>query len=217
MGFNKQWGWVVAVTSLLISLPAAGQADKAHITVVVCNSAGVSSGMLRLAESEASMIFRTAGIEITWMDWSDWRGLFTEKQYMLHIVHDGKTRSPLVFGEAFLGENESGTYADIFFDRIGATNYGYGDETARLLGYVAAHELGHLLLGSHSHSTFGIMSSVWNRDSLKMIEVGILVFTKEESVKMRHRLARDRGAIVAAGLPLAEAGARPRRLPGFLP
>jgi hypothetical protein len=47
-----------------------------------------------------------------------------------------------------------------------------GSET--ILGLVMAHEVGHLLLGSHSHSTSGIILASWQRQELTAAGKGAL-------------------------------------------
>jgi hypothetical protein len=41
-----------------------------------------------------------------------------------------------------------------------------GVRTETLLGFVIAHELGHLLLGPHAHKGHGLMRPVWTRTDL---------------------------------------------------
>jgi hypothetical protein len=112
----------------------------------------------------------------------------------LHIVPDGKTSSDLIFGEAFLGEDGTGKYSDVFFSRIAKAV----DKTnvANLLGAVSAHELGHLLLGTRSHSLMGIMEPVWANESLRRIGMGTLQFSQEQSQLMKRRL--DPGSVSLA-------------------
>jgi hypothetical protein len=58
-----------------------------------------------------------------------------------------------------------------------------------LLGTVVAHELGHLLLGSHAHSQVGIMVPVWEEESLRNMGMGHLLFTREQSSLMKMRVS----------------------------
>ena len=105
---------------------------------------------------------------------------------MLHIVRDGRTSNDFVFGEAFLGEDGRGQYCDVFFDRLRQSQEDF--DLALLLGAVSAHELGHLLLGSNSHSRTGIMEPRWKKESVGKIEKGMLQFTKEQGDLMRKRI-----------------------------
>ena len=103
--------------------------------------------------------------------------------------------SDFVFGEAFLGPDGKGAYADVFFDRLrqasGMPNI------AQLLGAVSAHELGHLLLGSHSHALNGIMEPTWTSESLRRISMGTLTFTPDQQRSIRSRVGYEN---VAASL-----------------
>ena len=54
-----------------------------------------------------------------------------------------------------------------------------------ILGCVMAHELGHLLLGSNSHSDRGIMLSRWEVNQVRHLMMGALLFTPEQSKLMR--------------------------------
>src|SRR5258708_22850875 len=67
MRFNRKHLWrFVAV--LLGAGVAAAEGMPAQITVLVNNSAGVSTNVLKQAEQEAAGIFRPAGVEIVWMN-----------------------------------------------------------------------------------------------------------------------------------------------------
>jgi hypothetical protein len=57
-----------------------------------------------------------------------------------------------------------------------------------VLGYVLAHEIGHLLFGSNSHSVNGIMSPHWNGPELRRISEGNLLFLPDESRMLWKRL-----------------------------
>ena len=54
-----------------------------------------------------------------------------------------------------------------------------------ILGCVMAHELGHLLLGSNSHSDRGIMLPRWEVNQVRQLMMGALLFTPEQSKLMR--------------------------------
>jgi len=58
------------------------------------------------------------------------------------------------------------------------------------LAHALAHEVGHLLLWSKSHSPGGIMKAQWSRSGLKAIEQGKLAFSLEEAQSMKANLLR---------------------------
>jgi hypothetical protein len=53
------------------------------------------------------------------------------------------------------------------------------------LGCAIAHELGHLLLGTDSHSQSGIMQSRWESVQFRQLTIGTLLFTAEQSERIR--------------------------------
>jgi hypothetical protein len=80
-----------------------------------------------------------------------------------------------VLGDALLDERGVGYYAYAFYDRVQriAEEHGLGHA---LLGNVLAHEVGHLLLGSKSHSVSGIMAAHWNGEELRRVSEGTMFF-----------------------------------------
>jgi hypothetical protein len=198
-GFRRWWGWQLVVV-LWGTTAMAGTRDGVlpKITVLVNNSAGVSQKVLRKAEVDAGLIFRAAGVEVEWEDCSSDLAVDVCRQapvsnliFVLHIVPTGRTSTDSVFGVAFLGEGGIGKYCDVFLDRVEETQSEVGNDAGHLLGAVAAHELGHLLLGPHGHSRVGIMTPVWKEQSLREIDMGTLLFTREQASFMRARLGRE--------------------------
>jgi len=198
MGFGKCW-WGCALLVLLwgtMAKAGTGEGDLPEITVLVNNSADVSRTVLRRAENDAERIFRAAGVEIEWADCRSDAVVDLCQQvlganpfvFVLHIVPTGKMSTDSVFGVAFLGEGGIGKYCDVFFDRVEETQRESGTGAAHLLGAVVAHELGHLLLGSHAHAYVGIMTPTWQEQSLRAIEMGTFFFTREQGAFMRERL-----------------------------
>ena len=163
------------------------------ITVFVYNSARVSSPDLARSEQEAGTIFRQAGIASAWVDCTGSSADICHhpagpNQFVLHIVPGGQTSTDAVFGVAFLGPDGIGKYSDVFYNRIEQMHRDFGTSPAQLLGTVAAHEIGHLLLGSNSHSLTGVMSPRWNRQELERVGMGRLGFSAEQSSRMRARI-----------------------------
>ena len=124
----------------------------------------------------------------------------TPDQFVLHIVPTGRTSTDSVFGVAFLGSDGRGKYCDVFFHRIEEEHRKSGANTSQLLGAVAAHELGHLLLGSNAHSLAGVMTPVWEDQILSKVAMGTLYFTSEQSAVMRTRIGRKELQLTRLGM-----------------
>ena len=88
--------------------------------------------------------------------------------------------------------------AIIFYQRaldLARTGYVHEQE---ILAAAMAHEIGHLLLGSNSHSSTGIMRAKWNRDELELARLGRLLFTPEQSALIRAEVLARAGQQTAS-------------------
>jgi hypothetical protein len=228
MGFTSNRLRLMLSVVLLAGTARAAHSGNSKITVLVNDEARVPPAILLSAEQETARIFHMAGIELVWVNCNagaepDQCAQFLgSNQFMVHIVRSGVTRNKCVLGESFLGEDGNGKYTDVYFERIQWAQREFGADEAQLLGRVSAHELGHLLLGTHAHSAVGIMKPQWDPRSLREIGLGVLVFTKEQSRLMKTRIMNNRqnGSVLRTSFdsPLpAVYEANPRRRQGFLP
>jgi hypothetical protein len=187
-------GWILGLLSVVLLYGSVAAQTEGGMRVLVYDNARVPATVVEKAGLEAARIFGTAGIELTWISCTgdgespECHAGPSKGQLVLHIVPRGKTLSGSVYGEAFLASDGAGKYADIFFDRVAAVHREFGSDVSRLLGAVAAHEIGHLLLGLHGHSWVGIMTPTWNKKSLQQIDMGELLFTREQEVRMKERI-----------------------------
>ena len=228
MGFTNNRLALMLSVVLWAGAARAANGGNAKITVLVNDEVRVAPAVLSRAEDETVRIFRLAGIEIAWVNCNagaepdPCAQFLGANQFMVHIVQSGVTRTKCVLGESFLGEDGTGKYADVYFERIQWAHREFEADVAQLLGRVSAHELGHLLLGTHAHSAVGIMKPQWDPPNLRRIELGVLVFTKEQSRLMKTRIAWNwkNGSLLRTSfdpaLP-AVYGVSPLRRPGFLP
>jgi hypothetical protein len=184
------------------SLHAAPQAalktqptEKKQITVRIRNYAHIDSGVLLKAETRANKILQEAGAEAVWVvcfDGSTWStdmacsslpGPMDLTVNMLPFPRSERFRlRGDVFGYAAEdGEQGFGCDAWIFYDSIKSFAVEREMSLAQLLGHVFAHELGHLLLGTNSHSGMGLMRSQWSSRELFDANHGGLFFSASES------------------------------------
>lgn len=203
MEFKAKLGIPWAIV-LLASLSLA-RAESVPITVLMTNNAGVAKPILIEGEQEAARILGKAGVDVLWINCP------TESpaeetlchhapdanHFTLHMVLGKQPSADSVFGMAFLGNDGNGKCGDVFFNRIQQAHRDYGVNTAFLMGAITAHELGHLLLGSHAHSLTGIMEPVWRKESLRQIAMGTLLFTQQQASLMQKRNSRQEIALSA--------------------
>ena len=184
-------------TNLLGKAPARALAG-ARLTISVYNDAEVPADVLKPAENEASQVFRHAGIEVTWLNCRVPAESEEESQVCreavfpehlhLQIVRRSLGLKGETMGISFQADDGSGCYADLFYEPMQQLHQSDGADIASLLGHVAAHEIGHLLLGTNSHSAEGIMHAHWTAQELANSKVAGLVFLEKEARRMRAKL-----------------------------
>lgn len=215
MGFTIKTAAALLLFPIIAGMWASAQTEVHNtlgITILVYNDAGVSQSQLSAAERQASFIFRRAGVAVEWLPCLEasreaeaCRRLLRPDQFVLRIVHEEHASNDIVFGVAFL-RADGGKYCDVFFDRIKRLHHESGVDVPDLLGAVMAHELGHLLLGSHSHSPFGIMAARWQQKNLDCVSMGWLFFTSDQASRMRRRIQNSQ---VRREAPVQYARTRP--------
>lgn len=171
---------------------------SARVTISVYNDAEVPADVLKPAENEASQVFRHAGIEVSWLNCrvpavsEEESPACRETEFPHHLHLRIVLRSLGLKGEtmgiSFQADDGSGCYADLFYEPMEQLHQSDGADIASLLGHVAAHEIGHLLLGTNSHSAEGIMQAHWTAEGLANSKAGGLVFLEREAHRMRARL-----------------------------
>ena len=78
-------------------------------------------------------------------------------------------------------ETGPGSEAALAYDRIKDLARSWDADPRQLLGFAAAHELGHLLLRMPGHSRTGrCMRAAWNPEELRRAARGEFVFAPEE-------------------------------------
>ncbi len=189
---------LVSLVGLPLMLGARTVEERPKVLVSVFNKAGVDDATVLLAEKMVSQIYEEAGLSIIWKNCLAQPELERERcietvdnrHFVLSIEHQARTLETDIYGVAFLGEDGSGSYCDVFYDRIAELHHRGRASEATILGIVAAHELGHLLLGSHAHSSIGIMRPQLQAKDFWAPELGATTFSRQQSQRISHRLLR---------------------------
>jgi len=169
----------------------------------VFNDASVPAEILAQGEARAAHILAQAGIQVEWLNCAA-GGSHVPDQFeepspcsritypshlSVRIVSTAQSVREEVFGEAFTGREGKGTYIKLFYAHLAEPNAHLPLGEGELLGCVIAHEVGHLLLGTDSHSHEGIMQGRWQDAQLREAGKGNLQFTPSQAAFMRDCLA----------------------------
>jgi hypothetical protein len=106
---------------------------------------------------------------------------------------------PYVMGSAWIGGRRGGQ-ANAFYDRL-QEFAGRSDrqDTGILLGYVMAHELGHVLRAEPGHSPTGVMKACWSQRDVPWMLQAVVGFSRADLKRIFDVIAERRSAVVRTG------------------
>lgn len=161
---------------------AAPQHDPRRLAVAVYDYAGVEPATLAAAERIAGDVYLRAGIEIEWVEPDGFEDAAT-----LYVNLLSKDMASPFFGlKETVGFATPGSLtANAIYDRVREIAHERRLPCGVMLGYVIAHELGHLLLPAHSHSDSGLMRA--NLD-VELAAEKKLRFTSDQAALILERL-----------------------------
>lgn len=203
--------FVVTTTDPLEAAQLSGAAPQAdnQIRIRVYDYAGVNEDVLQKAEDVTTGIFQKAGVNFVWFTCAR-NGKFSDKascpdamdttdlilSIVSHSMSKGLRGKDEVGGLAVDAPDDFSGHAWVFFDRAKEAAAKHLLNLANVLGNLVAHELGHLLLGSSSHSKIGLMRARWSHEELIAANRGELSFSAAEreriqkGVEARYRASR---------------------------
>jgi hypothetical protein len=158
------------------------------ITVLVFNFRQAPPETLLKAEKEAGRILEQVGVPVIWRDCPT--GNEPCRKGPGHVFLLAMMVGPVqnkfldtISGYALLPAHLAAVYFD-YLPRMSGGESNKND-TALILGCVIAHELGHLLLGAHGHSRWGIMQAQWGIEQTRLALMSQLSFLPEEARLMK--------------------------------
>jgi hypothetical protein len=157
---------------------------QVRVTVYVFDgSAQFRPGDLITAEMLAAKIFEKVGIQVMWVADASAANL------LLRVWKSSIVQGTRVTSDA-LGFRLSMNEAVVLSDATRKIAANWKVDPVLCLGLTIAHEMGHLLLQSETHSVSGVMKARWLRGDLAAAERGGLTFTPQEGHFMRNGLRR---------------------------
>ena len=192
----------------------AGTDGSKQITIRIHDYAQVEFSILVNAERVTDDILQEAGVEVVWIECSD--GPMPAKQpacetprgpavLTLNLLPRSMSRRLHLPADAFgvaLEDEEGGLGFDawIFCDLVNDAAAQKQLTRSVLLGTVIAHELGHLLLSTNSHSAFGLMRANWSSKELSAVEHRAMYFSSPESKRIQQAVMSRRQYVSYSGV-----------------
>ena len=182
------------------------------LVLSVFNDASVPPETLAQGETRAAHILAQAGIQVEWLNCVS-EGSHVPDQFeppspcsriaypshlSVRIALTGRSVKDDIFGEAFTDSDGRGTYVTLYYAHLADPTTHLPLSDAELLGHVIAHEVGHLLLGTDSHSHDGIMQGRWADVQLREARKGHLQFSASQAAFMRECLGEGTKKRVSA-------------------
>lgn len=170
--------------------------DRPALAVQICNLSRADGRLLSRAEAVAARVYSDAGIESSW--------LTVEKPEPLELtiqVNPGlsqRSDRKDAFGIAMTDSDPARSFlADVFLGNIEELATSRTDE-AFLLGYVMAHEVGHLLGLPHVAQT--VMAESWKSRDLPRMAAGLVRFSPNQAERLRAALLLRRQGRLASSV-----------------
>jgi hypothetical protein len=181
------------------------------ITLRVYDYAQVSRPALLAAEGEATRILRQASVELRWVDCptveaerDSYRQCLSaglEDALVIRVLPKAmvglQEKTADTLGSAIGCDHGPCSVAGVYYDRVRSLSGAATAPVPTLLGRVMAHEIGHILLGPQAHSRTGIMRAYWTDHELSSAASQEMVFTAEQSHRMKSRIAEQAQAGLA--------------------
>jgi hypothetical protein len=178
------------LTTVVLLAAATGFAQPLTISVQMIDDYGAPKGTVSAAQRDAAHILGMAGVKL------DWHQAKTPGGLTLYLL---ERRMVPTGGDALgyaLIDPISGSgcnCAHMVFPAIESVARQWQTSNSTVLGAVIAHEIGHLLLNSSTHSSSGIMSANFGYSQIAEASRGDLLFTEEQAAILRSRVALFRG------------------------
>ncbi len=185
---------LLGITGLAFPGHALAGDEPPAITILVANYSQASPAILASAESEAGRILEQSGLRASWIECSVGPSTISTQDPCQKAPEANGIRLRILPAPV-LDKFQDSVFGFAVHPVLASVYYEFASRRARsddaefelpiILGCVMAHELGHLLLGSNSHSDKGIMLPRWEVNQVRQLMMGRLLFTPDQSNLMR--------------------------------
>ena len=176
------------------------------------NNFGVPAADLAVAREHAQAILQQAGLNIVWADcWVGGRQPAAATRHRCQepvggdiVLRLQKTREAdrsrfVSMGFSLVGIAGAAPFlSTVYVDRVDSVARGAGIDPRRVLGLAIAHEIGHVLLNSNTHSPTGLMRADWSRNELRRKDAAAWHFLEAEAAQFASRRSSGNDAASTA-------------------
>lgn len=196
--------WIVFACALQPGRALAQTHDTHAVTIRIYDYASMSPTPIEQAQEYVTALYAQIDVHIVWAETlrpHARRGRVCERdpgELVINILPPAMSRrmdlTNVTLGHAAVTPFDGGTIAYVLFDRITDVASTSNASAADVLAVVMAHELGHLLLPSGSHSPTGLMRPTWNPNDFRAHNRQQWQFTSAQADAIRGLLTRRLGA-----------------------
>jgi hypothetical protein len=196
----------VTVVIGLLTMPATSQAARTRLDVRVYDTEMMPAADQSVALRAAAGVLAAAGIDVGWVICGESGapgnpdvcqtplGPADLSLRLARLPAAPSARGQLELGYSLVDTSaRDGKLATVYVDRVDWLAKQAGAAAPVVLGFAAAHEIGHLLLGTNAHASHGIMRAVWSRSELEHENAGDWRFSRAEGSRMRASVAERNG------------------------
>ncbi len=198
---------------MLLPLPAAAAETLwTEVTVRVYDATGAAPNARHAALEIAASIVSAASVELVWRHCNQPPTVEAKSdrpyanpcdrplrpgELAVRIVRSGGTvddqARELPLGDALINtRNGGGVLATIYIDRVDWMAALTGVDPRALLGRAIAHELGHLLMATSTHSANGLMRPIWLQSEIRRRHNNDWTFRPTDIAAIKARTALQR-------------------------
>jgi hypothetical protein len=198
---------VVVILGLrTVSLSGRAGTPEFPLLMVLDDRAAVAPTVLDQAQREAFRILWHEGISISWVpvppssggpvnaeDLAADRRTFAGRLIVQpRLPKNSAARSKFLMGATPPSARRCSGESYVFLDQIAAFAEARRADSGVVMGTVAAHEIGHLLLRDGGHAGEGLMRTPWTLADWRRATLGLLLFSPSEATAMQTTISTCR-------------------------
>jgi len=175
---------------------AGGQTKSAwyRVTVQATSQMDIPQELLKEGQDSATTIFAAIHVQLIWSgqvpsssQTSPCVDESATSNLVLQIVPHAPANVSNVALAMAMPHANSGVRLIVFYERVDPLLRSHHAPQGKVLGYVLAHEIAHVLQGISRHSDVGIMRPRWTDNDFRQMGIGALTFTNEDVRLIRRR------------------------------